>query len=156
MNSVTLVFPDFVKHNDWIRTYRLNTILAFLDFTQLNFCSISSLDTNTWTFNLTYFAPNYLRLSTYTLHIDSNQLAIKNVWILNDDSIIPLGNDMHSSLFEIGELCIWTLEIRIDRNYSSGVISLVSDKFTTYQIYWSGRKTYQACEFLIQFIWDWL
>jgi hypothetical protein len=97
-----------------------------------------------------------LWLSTYALQIDSNQLAIKNIWILNDDSIIPLRNDMHSSLFEIGELCIWTLKIRIDRNYSSGVISLVSNKLTTYQIYWSGRKTYQACEFLIQFIWDWL
>jgi hypothetical protein len=79
MNSITFVFPDFVEHNDWIRTYRLNTILAFLDFTQLNFRSISSLNSNSWAFNLTYFAPNYLWLSTYALQIDSNQLAIKNI-----------------------------------------------------------------------------
>ena len=67
MDSVALVFPNFVEHNKWIGTYCLNTILTFLDFTQLNFGSISSLNTNSWTFNLTNFAPDNLRLSTYAL-----------------------------------------------------------------------------------------
>ena len=33
MDSIAFVFPNFVEHNNWIRTYRLNTILTFLDFT---------------------------------------------------------------------------------------------------------------------------
>lgn len=156
MDSIALVFPNFVEHNKWIRTYRLNTILTFLDFTQLNFRSISSLNSNSWTFNLTNFASDNLRLSTNALQIDSNQLTIENIWVLNDDSVVPLADDMHGSLLEIGKLCVRALEIRIDWNYSSSVIGLVSDKFTTNQIYGGGRKTNKTCEFLIQFIWDWL
>jgi len=81
-------------------------------------------------------------------------LTIENIRVLNDDSVVPLADDMHGSLLEIGKLCVRALEIRIDRNYTSSVISLVSDKFTTNQIYGGGRKTYKTCEFLIQFIWD--
>jgi len=73
---------------------------------------------------------------------------------LNDDSVVPLADDMHGSLLEVGKLCIRALEVRIYRNYSSGVIGLVSDELTTNQIYGGGRKTYKTCEFLIQFIWD--
>ena len=63
---------------------------------------------------------------------------------------------MHGALLEVGEFSVRTLEIGIDRNYTSSVICLVSNKFTTYQIYRGGRKTYKTCEFLIQFVWDWL
>ena len=156
MDSIALVFPDFVKHNQWIRTNSLDTILAFLNFTKLNLCSISSLNTNSWPFDLTNFASDNLWFSTYALQIDSNQLTIENIWVLNDNSVIPLADDMHSSLLEVGEFSVRTLEIWIDRNYTSCVICLISNKFTTYQIYGGGRKTYKTCEFLIQFVWDWL
>lgn len=33
MNSIAFVFSDFVEHDDRVRTYCLNTILALLDFT---------------------------------------------------------------------------------------------------------------------------
>ena len=156
MDSIALVFPDFVEHNHWIRTYSLDTILAFLDFTKLNLSSISSLNTNSWPFDLTNFASDNLWFSTYALQIDSNQLTIENIWVLNDNSVIPLANNMHGTLLEVGEFSVRTLEIGINRNYSSSVICLVSNKFTTYQIYRGGRKTYKTCEFLIQFVWDWL
>jgi hypothetical protein len=130
MNSIALILPNFIEHNYRIRTDCLNTILTFLDFAQLNLCFIAPLYSNSRAFNLTDFTPNHLWFSTDSLQINSHQLTCKNIWILNHHSVVSLRYNMHGTLFEIWELCIWALKIWINRNYSSCMIRLISNKFT--------------------------
>ena len=101
MNSILFILSDFIEHNQWIRANCLNTILTFLYFTQLNFSSISSIYSHTWTFNLTYFASNNLWFSIYTLKINSTQLTSKNIRVLNYHSVVSFRNYMHSSFLEV-------------------------------------------------------
>jgi len=141
MDSIAFIFSNFIETYRWIWTDSLNTVLALLNFTKLNLCFVSSLNSNSWAFNLTNFTSYNLRFSTYSLKINTNQLATKYFSVLNHHSVVSLWNDMHGSLFEIWKFRIGALEVRINWYNSCSLICFVSNKFTTNQIYRSGWKT---------------
>ena len=63
-------------------------------------------------------ASENLRLGIHTLKVKSDQRAREKVTILNHHTIVPLGDNMHGSLLEVGKSTITHLDITVDGNGS--------------------------------------
>ena len=103
MDTILLVLSYLVHHYIWISTNALDSELAIGYLTKLDLGFASSLDTNTRTFNVAYLASQNLWLSIYTLQINTSQLTIEYIGILNANTIISFRDYMECSLSEVGE-----------------------------------------------------
>lgn len=147
--SIFSVLFNFVHHNIWIWAYCLNTYPTFRNFTKSNFCTTPSLNFNSVSINIWYFTTENLRLCSYTLQINSNEITIGYCSILNYHSIILFWNKMHCALVKIWKFTIRYLNVWTYSNNSSTMICFISYNLTPYQIYRRFWKSYNCCKLLI-------
>jgi len=99
-------------------------------------------------------ASENLWLRVYTLKIKSDQRAGKEITILDHNTVVSLGDNVHSSLLEVGETTVGDLDITVDGDGARGLISLVTNEITADQVDAAAWKTDKSSEFLIEAIGD--
>jgi transketolase C-terminal domain/subunit len=99
-------------------------------------------------------ASENLGLGVHSLKIKSDQRAGKEVTILDHNTIVSLGDDVHSSLLEVGETTVGDLDITVYGDGARSLISLVTNEITTDQVDAATWKTDKSSEFLIKAIGD--
>ena len=80
--------------------------MALRNFTKLNFGAAASLNFNSWTFNVLNGTPENLRLTIDTLQVNAYERALKNMIVLNHDSVVSFRDNVHSTLPELGESAV--------------------------------------------------
>jgi len=132
----------------------MNSDSAFRYLTKLNFGMTSSLDLDTWAFNMGNVASQNLGLSIHSLNINSNERTREDITVLHHYSIVSFWNDMKSSLFEIWKPTIWNLKIAVNRDSSSCLICFISNKVATQHIYGTSWESYKSSELLVESVWN--
>ena len=153
MDTILLVLSYLVHHYIWISTDALDSELAIGYLTKLDLGFVSSLDTNTRTFNVAYLASQNLWLSIDTLQINTSQLTIEYIGILNANTIISFRDYMECSLSEVGESTVWYLDVWVDGYSSSTLICFITDEVAADQVDWCLRERSDTAELLIELIW---
>jgi hypothetical protein len=128
----------------------LDTNLALTDVAELNLGFVSSLNFNSRTIDMSNVASKNLWLRIYSLEIKSNEGAGEKGTVLDHNTVVSLGDDVHSSLLEVRKATVGDLDVTVDGDGTRGLIGLVSNKVTADQVDTASGKTYQSCEFLIE------
>lgn len=149
------ILPNFVHHNIWVCRSGTDTILAFLQHTELNPRLITSLHFNSRPIHLLNGAPKNLRFGIHSLKVEPNQWAIVEIRILDHNTIFSLWNNVHGALLELWESAIWYLYVWIYCDGTGGVIGLVSDEIATNQVDCWRWEGYQGHELLVESVRDW-
>ena len=154
MNSILLILPNLIHENVWISRDRLNSNLALTDITQLNLGLVAPLNFDTWSIYMCDVASENLWLGVDSLKIKSHQGTGKKVTILDHNTVVSLGDNVHSSLLEVGETTVGDLDITVYGDGARSLISLVTNEITTDQVDAATWKTDKSSEFLIEAIGD--
>ena len=155
MNTIFLVFTNFVHHYVWVSTQTLNAKLTVRYLTELDFCLASSLHPDSRAIDVAYLASEDLWFSTYALKVDSNKFAIENIRILNYHAVISFWNNVKCTLSEIWKTTVRNLHIWIYAYCATTVISLITNKVASDKVYTCLWKSDDRCKFLIELIRNW-
>jgi len=127
--------------------------MALRNFTKLNFGAATSLNFDSRTFNFFNCTPENLRLTIDTLQVNAYERALKNMIVLNHDSVVSFRDNVHSTLPELGESAVWDLEVRVNCYRSWSLISFISYQITIYQINWCLWEADKCSKLLVKSIW---
>ena len=149
-----MVLADLVHHDVWVCRYGHNANLTFCDIAQLDLTSSASLDFDAWAMNAGDRAAEHLSFTVHTLQVNADEAARTYMAVLNHAAVLPLGDDVHGTLLEVGELAIGDLDVRINRNGSRRLISFIADKLAANQVQRGLREAHQSSELLLETLRD--
>jgi hypothetical protein len=90
VNTVLLVFLDFVHENVWVSRDGLDAALTLADVAQLYLRFISSLDFDSRPIHMRDVAAEDLRLGVHSLQIKSHEGTCEDVAVLNHHTVFSL------------------------------------------------------------------
>lgn len=103
MNSEGVAPSDLVHYYVWVGTYSLDTYSALNELTQLYLGTAASLDFDTGTIDVVEQAAQNLGLGVNTLEVNTTQLVVEDLTVLNSHTVVPFGDDVHCSLCKVRE-----------------------------------------------------
>lgn len=127
MDSEGVAPPDLVHYYVGVGTYSLDAYFTLNELTQLYLGSAAPLDFDTRTKDVVEQTSQNLGLGVDSLEVNAYQLVVEDLTVLDSYTVVPLRDDVHCSLREVGEPTVRNLTVGVDRDQTGCVILFVAD-----------------------------
>lgn len=154
VDTVLVILPDLVHHDVWVCRERHNADFALGDVAELDLAPGASLDFDARALDISDHAAKHLSLAVHALQINAYQAARADLAVLNNAAVFSFRDDMHGSLFEVGERAIGDLDVRINRDGTTSLIRFIADELTANKVQRRLREAHQSGELLLEALRD--